>query len=193
MAKSLRAFDLRLVLACLLIVTNLSACETVEGWFGKKKEPLQYRMRWDDVRYQPGELRVVAYKDGRRWAEDVVRSTGPAAKVLLKPDRTILRSDGSDLSFVTVTIADQGGLMVPRAQNLVRFEIQGPGEIVAVDNGDATSHESFKAREAKAYNGLCLVVIRSKSRQPGAITLRASSNGIAAAEARVRSTPAASS
>ena len=155
----------------------------------KKKEPLQYRLRWDDVKYQAGELRVVAYKDGRRWAEDRVRSTGPAAKIMLKPDRSSIQSDGSDLSFVTVTIADKDGLMVPRSQDQVRFEIKGPGEIVAVDNGNATSHDSFKAKECKAYNGLCLVIIRSRSGQPGAIVLRASSSSVAAAEVRLRSRP----
>ncbi len=155
----------------------------------KKKEPLQYRLRWDYVKYQPGELRVVAYKAGRNWAEDVVRTTGAAAKLLAKADRTNIHSNGSDLSFITVTIADKDGLMVPRSQNLVHFEIKGPAEIVAVDNGDATSHQSFKAEECKVYNGLCLVVIRSRSGQPGAIILRASSKGVAAVEVRLRSTP----
>jgi beta-galactosidase len=153
----------------------------------KKKEPLHYRLRWDDVKYQPGELRVVAYKDGRHWAEDVVKSTGPATKVLLKADRTVIQSDGSDLAFVTVMIADKDGMMVPRSQDLVRFEIEGPGEIVAVDNGNATSHESFKAKECRAYNGLCLVV-RSRS-QPGVII--SSTQYGAAAQVRLRSRPLA--
>ena len=60
----------------------------------QKKGPLEYRLRWDDVKYEPGELRVVAYKDGRKWAEDVVRTTGPAARVLLQADRAALQADG---------------------------------------------------------------------------------------------------
>jgi beta-galactosidase len=140
------------------------------------------------VKYEPGELRVVAYQHGRKWAEDVVKTTGPAAKVMLTADRAALTADGSDLSFVTVTIADQAGLLVPRSKNLVKFEIAGPGEIVAVDNGDATSFEPFQARERKAYNGLALVVVRTKAGEPGVITLKAQSDGLAAAEISLQST-----
>jgi len=77
---------------------------------------------------------------------------------------------------------------VPRSKNLVKFEIAGPGEIVAVDNGDATSFEPFQARERKAYNGLALVVVRTKAGEPGVITLKAQSDGLAAAEISLQST-----
>ena len=66
-----------------------------------------------------------------------------------------------------MTVADKDGLMVPRSKNRIRFEIEGPGEIVAVDNGDATSHESFQSKEYNAYNGLCLVIVRTKAAKPG--------------------------
>jgi len=148
----------------------------------KKREQYQYRLRWDDVKYEPGELRVVAYKDGKRWAEDFMRTTGPAAKLLLNADRRTIRADGHDLSFVTVTVADMKGLLVPRSHNRIIFELSGPGEIVAVDNGDATSFESFQSKERKAYNGLCLVIVRTKRGQAGAIKLRAHSEGLAGAE-----------
>ena len=153
----------------------------------KKLEPRQYRFRWDDVKYQPGELRVVAYKRGQKWAEDAVKTTGPAAKVRLTADRTALKADGLDLAFVTVTMADANGLAVPRAKNLARFELAGPGEIVAVDNGDATSFESFQAHEHHAYNGLALVVVRTKAGEPGAITLKAQSDGLTPAEITLQS------
>jgi beta-galactosidase len=153
----------------------------------KKLEPRQYRFRWDDVKYQPGELKVVAYKRGQKWAEDTVKTTGPASKILLAADRATLRADGVDLAFITVTIADADGLLVPQSRNLAKFEISGPGEIVAVDNGDATSFESFQAREHHAYNGLALVVVRTKAGTPGAITLKAQSDGLAAAEVTLRS------
>jgi beta-galactosidase len=148
----------------------------------RQRGPLEYRLRWDDVKYQPGELRIVAYKHGRQWAEEVVKTTGPAAKVTLAADRAALSADGKDLSFITVTIADKDGLLVPRTKNLVRFELAGPGEIVAVDNGDATSFEPFQAKERKAYNGLALVIVRTKAGELGAITLKARSEGLAAAE-----------
>ena len=106
---------------------------------------------------------------------------------MLQADHDTIKADGQDLSYVTVTIADKAGLMVPRSHNLVSFDISGPGEIVAVDNGDATSHDSFQSKERRAYNGLCLVTIRSKRGEPGTITLKARSEGLTAAEIRLRS------
>jgi len=153
----------------------------------KKKEEDQYRLRWDDVKYEPGELKAVAYKDGKPWAEAVTRTTGPAAKVALQPDRNELRADGADLSFITVSIADKDGLAVPQSKNRIRFEIEGPGEIVAVDNGDATSHESFQSKEFNAYNGLCLVIVRTKPGQAGNIKLKAQSDGLEGASANLTS------
>ncbi len=153
----------------------------------KKKEPYQYRLRWDEVKYEPGELRVVASKNGKKWAEDVMKPTGPAAKVTLQADRARLKADGQDLSFVTVTVADKDGRLVPRAKHRIKFEIAGPGEIVAVDNGDATSHESFQAKEYPAYNGLCLVIVRTKAGQSGQIKLKAQSDGLTGAELLITS------
>jgi beta-galactosidase len=153
----------------------------------KRRGVLEYRLRWDEVRYEPGEVRVVAYKNGKRWAEDVVRTTGPAARLTLKADRADIDADGSDLSFVTVSVADRAGLTVPRAKNRIHFELLGPGEIVAVDNGDATSHESFRSKERAAYNGLCLVVVRSKAGAPGGLRLRASSEGLKSGDVTIRS------
>ncbi len=153
----------------------------------KKKERYQYRLRWDDVKYEPGELRVVTYKNGKQWAETRVRTTGPAAKLSMTADRARINADGRDLSFVTVTVADKDGLLVPRSKNRLRFEISGPGEIVAVDNGDATSHESFQSKEMNAYNGLCLVVVRTVANRAGANQAEARSDGLAVAELRLTS------
>jgi beta-galactosidase len=150
---------------------------------GRKKLPAQeYRFRWDDVKYEPGELKVITYKHGAKWAEETVKTTGPAAKLTLAADRASLHADGQDLSFITVAIADQAGLMVPRAKNRVSFEVSGPGEIVATDNGDATSLESFQSKDRNAYNGLALVIVRTKPGLAGTITLRAKSEGLTAAE-----------
>jgi beta-galactosidase len=153
----------------------------------KKRELYQYRLRWDDVKYEPGELRVVAYKNGKRWAEDVMKTTGPAGRLTMKADRATVKADGQDLAFITVTIADQNGLLVPRSKNRISFELSGPGEIVAVDNGDATSFESFQSQARNAYNGLCLVVVRTKTGHAGAIKLKAQSQGLAGAEIVIRS------
>jgi beta-galactosidase len=81
-----------------------------------------------------------------------------------------------------VTVADKDGLMIPRAKNALTFTISGPGEILATDNGDPTSFESFQAPERKAFNGLALVIVRTKPGEAGAITLKASGEGLAPAE-----------
>jgi beta-galactosidase len=153
----------------------------------KRKGRLEYRLRWNDVIYQPGELKVVAYRDGKLWAEDVVKTSGQPAQLLLHADRSEIRGDGKDLSFVTVTVADKDGRLVPRAGNLVKFETEGPGEIVAVGNGDATSHEPFQARQRHAFNGLCLVIVRAKPGRPGPILLKAKAENLTEAEAAIAS------
>jgi beta-galactosidase len=130
---------------------------------------------------------VIAYRDGRKWAEDVMRTAGPAAKLLSAADRSTIGVDGRDLSFITVTVADARGILVPRSKNRLTFEVSGPGEIVAVDNGDATSHESFQSKERNAYNGLCLVIVRSIAGQPGKIRLTAKSSGLAASSVTIAS------
>jgi len=153
----------------------------------KQKGPHEYRLRWDDVIYQPGELKVVAFKDGKRWAEDVVRTTGPATEINLRGDRTTLLSDGRDLSFVTVAIADQNGLTVPRSSNRICFNIEGPGEIIATDNGDPTCLESFQEKERNAFNGLALVIVRTVANKPGSIVLKARSEGLGETEIQLTS------
>jgi len=152
----------------------------------KQKNQYEYRLRWDDVVYQPGEVKVVAYKNGKKWATDTIKTTGAPAKLLASADRSKIAADGKDLSFITVTVADQDGLQVPRSKNHLRFTVDGPGEIVATDNGDATSFESFQAPERNAYNGLALVIVRAKPGQSGTIKLTASSAGLASATLTVR-------
>ncbi|HWV99816.1 MAG TPA: beta-galactosidase GalB [Candidatus Acidoferrum sp.] len=155
----------------------------------KKRGPTEYRLHWDDVVYHPGELKVIAYKNHNRWAHDVVETTGSANKLMLQADRSTIDADGQDLSFVTVAIADWAGRQVPRSKNHVSFELTGPGEIVAVDNGDATSFESFQGKERNAYNGLCLVVVRSTG-QPGEIAVKASALALQPAEVKIKSVAA---
>jgi len=144
----------------------------------QKKAPFEYRLRWNDVVYQPGALKVIAYKNGRKWAADEVKTAGTAAKLTLQPDRDRIHADGHDLSFITAAVVDKNGLVAPRAKNHIQFAIEGPGEIVATDNGDATSFESFQEPARDAFNRLALVIVRAKPGQPGAIVLKAESPGL---------------
>jgi beta-galactosidase len=102
----------------------------------------------------------------------------------LTADRKTIKAGGNDLSFVTVTIADKDGNMVPDADNLVRFTINGNGKIAAVDNGSETSMESFRGNQRKAFNGLCLAVIQSTEKN-GAVFLKASADGLQSAMVQV--------
>jgi beta-galactosidase len=145
-----------------------------------------YRLRWDDVVYEPGTLKVVAYKDGKKWAEDIVKTTGDAKKLELKADRNKIHADGRDLSYVTVRVVDKEGLMVPKSNQEISFSIDGPGEIVATGNGNSVDHRSFLSKTRNAYNGMCLVIVRSIEGETGAITLRAKSDGLESDEVVVR-------
>ncbi len=151
----------------------------------QKKGQYEYRLHWDDVKYEPGELKVVTYKGGKEWAQQVVKTTGLASKLTVKPDRDKIAADGSDLSFVTVTIADKDGAMVPRSMNSLKFNISGPGEIVAVDNGDPMSFESFQSKQMNAFNGMCLVIVRAKPGETGPIKLTVQSDGLTEGQATI--------
>jgi len=153
----------------------------------KKRGPGEYRLRWDEVVYQPGTLHAVAYKDGKRWAEDSVATAGPAARLLLSADRGSIRADGTDLSFVTVTIVDKDGRPVPRSHDRIRFSLSGPGEIVATDNGDPTSFESFQSPARNAFNGLALAIVRTRAGQGGKIVVRASADGLGSTQVTLNS------
>lgn len=115
----------------------------------------------------------------------MVKTTEAPAEPLILPDRCEINADGSNLSFVTVTAADNDGLRVPCSKNLIDFEISGPGEIVAVDNVDATSLEPFKSKQIKAFNGLALVIVRAKKGESGTITVHAASKGMEGATATI--------
>ncbi len=151
----------------------------------KKKGEFEYRIKWDDVVYQPGELKVIAYKNGTKWVEDLVRTTEKASVVSMSADRSAVHPDGADLIYITVRIEDKNKLLVPKSNNQLNFSIEGPGRIVATDNGDATSHESFQTKSKKAYNGLCLVIVAAEKGATGSFTVKAESKGLKATTVKV--------
>jgi beta-galactosidase len=155
----------------------------------KKKGQYEYRLRWDDTVYEPGTLKVITYKDGKKWATDKIRTAGKPARLNLDPDRRQIRADGRDLSFVTVRVMDEAGVTAPWASDRIHLEIEGPGEIVATDNGDPTSFELFHSHDRNAFNGFCLAIIRGTTGQPGKISLRATAQGLAAGTAVIKTRP----
>ncbi|OAF62610.1 hypothetical protein VC83_01319 [Pseudogymnoascus destructans] len=119
----------------------------------QKGEAYTYRFRWNDVVYEPGEVYVVTYKNGKEWARDAVRTAAAAAQLKMTADRTAIKNDGLDLSFITVEVVDRKGDFVAQADTSITFSISGPGEIVATDNGDPAEMVSFASKERKAYSG----------------------------------------
>jgi beta-galactosidase len=107
---------------------------------GKKRMPRNSHLQWT-VAYAPGTLMARGYKDGKVIAEEKVEAAGPPAAIKLAPGRTIINPDGEDLSIITVAVTDEQGRVVPVAENLINFEIKGPGKIIGVGNGDPSSHE----------------------------------------------------
>ena len=147
----------------------------VNGQSMGRKAKDGYRFVWDDVVYQPGTLKVVAYKNGARWAE---AETATAEKA----DRTDLEVDfgGRDLTFVTARILDRAGVLVPDADPLLEFKVKGPGVLVATDAGDPTSHTPFYSPEIQAFHGLCSAIVRRTG--PGEITVSVSAKGLSSSK-----------
>ena len=112
-----------------------------------------------------------------------MKTAGAPARLVLEPDRSKIRADGQDLSFVTVRVEDAQGNLAPRADNLVHFAVSGAGRIAAVDNGNAATVEPFQADRRKAFNGLALLVVGSKRGEKGPMKVTAASDGLAPAEA----------
>lgn len=141
----------------------------------KMKGELEYRLRFDDVRYTPGTVEVIAYKDGKPWATDKVTTSGAPHGMKLQADRKTIDADGKDLSFITVDIVDENGVFVPDAVNEISFTLDGPGRIIATDNGDSTDFTSFASQKRHAFSGKLLVIVQSNRGEAGDITLSATS------------------
>ena len=135
----------------------------------------RYRLRWNHVKYEPGEIKVVVYDaQGNVAGEQTVRTAGKPAELKLEAwtaNEAGLNADGDDLAFVTVSLTDAEGTLIPQADDQLTFEVTGTGCFEAVCNGDATSLEPFKKPTMKLFNGQLVVVVRS-AKEPGILTLK---------------------
>ena len=129
------------------------------------------------IPFAPGILRAEGYKNGQLIATDKVITAGDPAKIELSADRSTITADGIDLSYIKVKITDRNGVMVPDADNLVHFSIEGVGKLVGVGNGNPISLESAKGSQRTAFSGLCQAVIQS-THKAGSIVLKASAIGL---------------
>ncbi len=138
----------------------------------------RYRLLWNDVIYEPGILKVVAFdKNGKAIAEKEVKTAGKPHKIILETDRKTIKSNGEDLSFVTVSVVDKNGIPCPTATNQLQFEVTGKGTFRAACNGDATSLELFHMPTMKLFSGKLVVLVKS-TKEAGKIELKVSGKGL---------------
>ncbi len=136
----------------------------------------RYRLRWNEVRYEPGELKVVVYdENGKNCGEKTILTAGKAKKMNLdvwtQREDGALNADGDDIAFVTVSLLDKKGTFVPDAQDQLVFEVSGAGSFRAACNGDATSLEQFTKPTMKLFNGQLVVLVQA-AKSPGTLTLK---------------------
>lgn len=138
----------------------------------------RYRLIWDAVKYEPGELRVVAYDaEGRPAMEKTMHTAGAPTTLKLEADRSVIKAGGDDLAFITVSMRDSKGTLCPDASDKVSFNVSGAGTLRGLCNGDPTSLESFLGSEMQLFHGQLVLVVQS-SVQPGKIRVTATSGSI---------------
>lgn len=136
----------------------------------------QFIARWQ-VPYQPGELKAVGYNSDKPVATAILKTANQPVQIKLTADRTEIEANGQDLSYITVELPDENGVLHPKSENLINFEVSGPGKIVAVANANPMSMESFQQMQRKAWKGRCLVIVKSE-KQEGEIILKADTEGL---------------
>ena len=140
----------------------------------------RYRLRWNDVVYEPGELKVVAYDaNGNKAGEQTIRTAGEPAAFRLTADRQTIKADGNDLSFITVEMMDKDGNPCPTLTDELTFSVTGDGSFKAACNGDATSLEPFTQPHMKLFSGQLVVVVQSgKSKGTATLHVKNEKRGI---------------
>ncbi len=130
-----------------------------------------------DVPYEAGELKAIALNDGKEVETKILKTTGKPTKIRLTADRSEIKASRNDLSYVTVEITDEAGNLVPDSNLPMQFEIEGAGELAAVENGNPSEMKSFRKPQVTSFKGKCLVILRPKG-NAGEIKLKAESEGL---------------
>lgn len=153
---------------------------------GNLGEIERYRLMWNDVVYEPGEVKAVAYDaDGNEAAEKTVYTAGEARRIMLSADREAIASDGDDLVYITAAVVDKNGIVCPHADNRLYFSVTGDGELLTTDNGDQRETEPFVRPDKKCLAGYCVACVRSIKDRAGKLTLHVNGDGLDGAEISV--------
>ncbi len=130
---------------------------------GKKDMPRNSHLNWS-VNYEPGTLRAIGYRNGRKLLSEVETSDKPS-NVIVTPYKTTMLADGKDVAVINISVIDKNGVEVPDANNLIHFSLQGDAKIIGVGNGDPSSHEQDKFNDTIAqrhlFNGKCQVIVQA--------------------------------
>jgi beta-galactosidase len=161
-----------------------SNCDKVELFLNGKSQGIRdvvanHHVEWS-VPYAPGVIEAHGYKNGKVILRERRETAGPAASLRLTADRSSLKSDGQDVAVFKVEVLDAKGRPVPRADDLVVFEVSGPGQVIGVGNGNPTSHEPDVASQRQAFNGLCQAIVRTRRGAAGEVRVTASAKGLKA-------------
>ena len=137
------------------------------------------------VPFEPGVISAKGYaEDGSVVSEQELRTPGDPAAIVIRTDRDMLMADGRDIAFVEISVADKDGIEVGNARNRVKVEVSGSGRLVGLDNGDSTDYDSYKDDNRRLFSGKLLAMVES-TLEPGEITVRVQSEGLAAAELKL--------
>ena len=139
-----------------------------------------YRLMWE-VPYQAGELKVVAYEDDLAVSKKIINTASEPIRIELTADRDKLLADGKDISFISVRVVDKDGNLCPRADNLIEFDVSELGIIEAVGNGDPATTAPFKSNQRRAFNGMCMLIVKT-TKNMGEINITAQSKGLESAK-----------
>ena len=131
---------------------------------------------WNDVVYQPGELKAIAYKEGAAIGEDIVKTAGEPVELRVTPDRKKIASGGMDLSYILIEAYDKEGNLCPLAGNKITISVKGPGKIAGVGNGNPQSMEPFQAENIKLFYGKAMVILGSGFKK-GTLEITADADG----------------
>lgn len=130
-----------------------------------------YRLRWLVVPYAPGEIRAVAYKEGKEIGASAVRTVGPSTGLRLTPDRSVMQADGKDLCYVTVEMVAENGDVCPLAMNQLTFTVEGAAKLAGVANGDQMGFDSFTDNTHPLFYGKAVAVLRSLPGSSGSVEM----------------------
>jgi beta-galactosidase len=137
-----------------------------------------------DVPYEPGELKAVAWRGGAIIAETTVRTAGEAASLKLAVERSVLSHGPDEVAHLVVRAVDAKGNFAPLANHEATFAIEGPARLLAVDNGDPSSHESYQGPTRRLFNGMALAIVQ-KGDGPGTVRVTVTADGLAGAKAEL--------